>query len=80
MSCLSGPCNVLLQPWSEGFIALVLPKLSEAHSICSGLLSAEEYTKHLDERSTLKSRADGIEDIQLLGSVPEADTNTSGQS
>ena len=63
----------LLQPWSEGFIALVLPKLSEAHSICSGLLSKEEYEKHLDERT----RHDGIEDNQSLVSVPEADTSVS---
>ena len=65
----------LLQPWSEGFIALVLPKLSEAHSVCSGLLSRDEYAKHLDERPTLRSRPVGSEEKQLLDSVLETGTN-----
>ena len=45
-------CTVcdFLQPLSDGYIAIILPKFSEAETVCSHLLSAEEYEqrKHTD--------------------------------
>ena len=40
-----------MQPETEGFLAVVLPKLTE--NILDGLLTKEEYEKLLEDRKTL---------------------------
>ena len=38
------------QPETDGYIAVVLPKLTEVESIYNGLLSSDEYEKILEKR------------------------------
>lgn len=40
-----------MQPETEGFLAVVLPKLTE--NILDGLLTKEEYEKLLEDRKSL---------------------------
>ena len=42
---------LFLQPETEGFLAVVLPKLTE--NILDGLLTKEEYEKLLEDRKAL---------------------------
>lgn len=42
---------LFMQPETEGFLAVVLPKLTE--NILDGLLTKEEYEKLLEDRKAL---------------------------
>ena len=35
--------TVFMQPLCDGYIAIVLPKLAEAETVCSHLVGTEEY-------------------------------------
>ena len=50
-----------VQPLSDGYIAIILPKFAEAETVCSHLLSAEEYMLSKNELIRGTSEAIGIQ-------------------
>lgn len=47
----SSSCVGILQPFTEGYIAVILPKFEESKSITENLLSREEFEKVVLKRS-----------------------------
>ncbi|KAJ7991782.1 hypothetical protein DPEC_G00287440 [Dallia pectoralis] len=52
-SILERPELLLQQPLTEGYIAVILPKIEECKTVTSGLLSREDYENILSKRASV---------------------------